>query len=175
MVLCNGAFDPSYPVEPEPPVTPPPPPPKPEPEPTCIEGSSQIGDAAFDKPALVDIKVKKEELKEARDYGYGFWMRFLTRHPVPLLEGKNQPWYFVSRLARTDPYDNIRIGDRVLAIWLGQAGYTFITMDDKTNNPNIFKAIPYEDIEGVWTYVYFSYSNKLNSAVGFIKEGTKEI
>lgn len=78
MVLCNGAFDPKFPVEPEPPVTPPPPPPKPEPEPTCIEGSSQIGDAAFDKPALVDIKVKKEELKEARDYGYGYWMRFLT-------------------------------------------------------------------------------------------------
>ena len=46
-------------------------------------------------------------------------------------------------------------------------------MDDKTKNPNIFKAIPYGDIEAVWTYVYFSYSNKQTSAVGFLKYWTK--
>jgi hypothetical protein len=44
-------------------------------------------------------------------------------------------------------------------------------MDDKTANPNIYKPIAYEDIEGVWTYVYFSYNGKLNQAVGFIKYG----
>jgi hypothetical protein len=48
-------------------------------------------------------------------------------------------------------------------------------MDDKTNNPNIFKPVTYGDIEGVWTYVYFSYSGKLNQAVGFIKYGTEEV
>jgi len=45
-------------------------------------------------------------------------------------------------------------------------------MDDTSKNPNIFKSIPYGDIEGVWTYVYFSYSGKLNSAVAFVKYGT---
>jgi hypothetical protein len=75
MVLCNGAFDPKFPVEPPAPKTPEVPP-KPEPEPTCIEGSSQIGEAAFNKPAVVDIKVKQEEIKDSRDYGYGYWLRF---------------------------------------------------------------------------------------------------
>jgi hypothetical protein len=42
-------------------------------------------------------------------------------------------------------------------------------MDDKSKNPNIYKQIPYGDIEGVWTYIYLSYSNKLNTAVGFVK------
>jgi hypothetical protein len=56
MVLCDGAFDVNYPSDPPPIVTPPPIPPKPDPEPTCIEGSSQIGDAAHNQPALVDIK-----------------------------------------------------------------------------------------------------------------------
>ena len=65
-------------------------------------------------------------------------MRFLTRHPVPMLEGKNQPWYFVSRLTRNDPYGNVGLGDRLLCLWLGQAGYTFITLDDKTKNPNVY-------------------------------------
>lgn len=30
------------------------------------------------------------------------------------------------------------------------------------------------DIEGVWTYVYYSYSTKENSAVAFIKYGDSE-
>jgi hypothetical protein len=78
-------------------------------------------------------------------------------------------------LTRNDPYGNVALGDRVLCLWLGEAGYTFITMDDKSSNPNIFKAIPYGDIEGVWTYVYFSYSNRLRKADGFIRYGNGEI
>lgn len=35
---------------------------------------------------------------ELSEYGYGFWLRFLTAFPERLLNGKNQPWYFVSRL-----------------------------------------------------------------------------
>lgn len=78
-------------------------------------------------------------------------------------------------MTRNDPYDNIRIGDRVLCLWLGADGYYFITMDDKTNNPNVFKGIPYEDIEGVWSYVYFGYTGKTNTATGFIKYGEGEV
>ncbi len=87
------------------------------------------------------------------------------------MNGKNAPWYFVSRLTRNDPYGNIELGDRVLAIWLGQGGYYFITQDDKSKNNNVFKPIAYDDIEGVWTYIYFSYSSKQNLAVGLIKYG----
>jgi hypothetical protein len=37
MILCDGAFEPNFPSDPKPPITPPP---KPDPEPTCIEGSA---------------------------------------------------------------------------------------------------------------------------------------
>lgn len=60
------------------------------------------------------------------------------------------------------------MGDRLLAIWLGNkdTGYTFITNDKKTNNANLHKPVPYTDIEGVWTYIHFSYANK--KAVGIV-------
>ena len=44
-------------------------------------------------------------------------MRFLTVYPVRLLAGKNEAWYFVARLTLNNPYDSIRVGDRLLAIW----------------------------------------------------------
>lgn len=86
----------------------------------------------------MDLTIKPEQIKDARDYSYGYWMRFLTRYPSLLMDGKNQPWYFVSRLARNDPYGDVALGDRVLALWIGQAGYTFATLDDKTSNPNVY-------------------------------------
>jgi hypothetical protein len=46
-------------------------------------------------------------------------MRFLTTYPVRLPNGKNAPWYFVSRLASNKPYDDVGMGDRLLAIWQG--------------------------------------------------------
>ena len=48
-------------------------------------------------------------------------------------------------------------------------------MDDKTSNPNIFKPVAMEDIEGVWTYIYFSYTGKTSTATGFIKYGEGEV
>jgi hypothetical protein len=44
-------------------------------------------------------------------------MRYLSRYPVPLKDGKIEPWYFVSRLTKNKPYGNIEMGDRVLGIW----------------------------------------------------------
>ncbi len=57
MTYCDKAFDPSTPVDPNKPVDTPVPPPKPDPEPTCVEGSALVADAAFNKPAIADIKV----------------------------------------------------------------------------------------------------------------------
>ena len=39
---------------------------------------------------------------------------------------------------------------------------------------NTVKVIDFGDIEGVWTYVYFSYSSITNQAVGHIKFSGKE-
>ena len=64
-------------------------------------------------------KVVKEFRSEVSftEYGYGFWARFLTAYPVKLHNGKNAPWYFMARLTQHENYDNIRMGDRILAIW----------------------------------------------------------
>lgn len=63
----------------------------------------------------------------------------MTRHPEQLFQGISEPWYFMSRLTSNDPYDNIRMGDRLLAVFLGRDGYTFITNDKGTGNPNLYK------------------------------------
>jgi hypothetical protein len=51
------------------------------------------------------------------EYGYGFWARFLTAYPVQLPTGKSAPWYFMARLTSNENYDNVRMGDRILAMW----------------------------------------------------------
>ena len=104
-----------------------------------------------------------DKLKDVRQYGYGFWFRYLTRYPVPLFQGKKEPWYFISRLTNKPKYGNVEMGDRVLAVWQGLQSYAFITNDVKSGNPNIVKSIPYgTEIEGLWTYFYYSYSSIKN-------------
>lgn len=112
-------------------------------------------------------------MKGVTEYGYGFWCRWLTRHPEVLLTGNTEPWYFISRLTVNEPYDNVKYGDRTLAIWLGKEGYYFTTTDKKTSNPNVSANIKYTDIEGVWTYIHYSYSPKEKKAVGFLYANKK--
>lgn len=83
--------------------------------------------------------VPEGKLDGVTEYGYGLWTRYLTKYPDNLPKGMTEPWYFLSRLTVNEPYDNIRMGDRTLAIWLGRGQYTFITNDQKTNNPNVVK------------------------------------
>jgi hypothetical protein len=51
------------------------------------------------------------------EYGYGFWMRFLTTYPTRLWAGKNAPWYFLARLTVNNPFGDAGFGDRLLAMW----------------------------------------------------------
>jgi hypothetical protein len=69
-----------------------------------------------DSPKVVefndnDIPVDRDE------YGYGYWLRFLTAYPKRLVSGKNADWYFVSRLTINNPHQDVGFGDRLLAIW----------------------------------------------------------
>jgi hypothetical protein len=45
-------------------------------------------DCAHDGDAPLDMEMDPDSLGEAREYGYAFWFRFLTRYPVDLLVGK---------------------------------------------------------------------------------------
>lgn len=66
----------------------------------------------------VDVEFPADKApKDRSEYGYGFWMRYLTTFPERLMPGKNAPWYFVARLTRNIPHADAAMGDRVLAIW----------------------------------------------------------
>jgi hypothetical protein len=65
-----------------------------------------------------DPKVNRERADlKLEEYGYGFWYRFLTVYPKRLIPGKNAPWYFIARLTANKNYQDITMGDRLLAIW----------------------------------------------------------
>ena len=95
----------------------------------------------------------------------------MTRHPEPLWDGKNAPRYFISRLTYNNPYNNNGLGDRVLAVFLGEDSYYFYTYDENTKNLNVNKPITFMDIESEWTYVYYSYSHKMRKVIGFVYKG----
>ncbi|CAD8140693.1 unnamed protein product [Paramecium octaurelia] len=136
--------------------------------------TEQLANGSEDKKPVIEKDLNAD--RNLEEYGYGFWMRFLTAYPARLISGKNQPWYFVSRLTQHDQYDNIRMGDRTLAIWQGQGFYHFTTCNSVNNNPNVIQNVDYPaDIEGLWTYVYYSYSDDKARAVGLIKYGNDDI
>jgi hypothetical protein len=79
-------------------------------------------DGSIDSPSDKKTPVYEDTadptaIEDPSEYGYGFWMRFLTTYPVRLIPGKIAPWYFVARLTANDPYDDVRMGDRMLAVW----------------------------------------------------------
>jgi len=51
----------------------------------------------------------------------------------------------------------------------------FATNDKKTENSNVNNEIPFGDIEGVWTYIYYSYSRTESSAIAFVKFANREL
>lgn len=71
------------------------------------------------------------------------------------------------------PNDNIGPGDRVLAIWQGQGYYHFTTVTQGNNN--VVQNLNYPaDIEGLWTFIYYTYDIDTRKAVAFVKYGSEE-
>jgi len=57
-------------------------------------------------------------------------------------------------------------------MWQGQGFYHFTTCNSVDGNPNYTQNVNYpEDIEGLWTYVFYSHNRNLKRSVGFIKFG----
>lgn len=44
-------------------------------------------------------KLVEGDVASKKEYGYGFWLRYLTLYPKLMLNGKDAPWYFIARLA----------------------------------------------------------------------------
>jgi hypothetical protein len=100
------------------------------------------------------------------EYAYGFWFRYLTHYPTRMWNGKNAGWYFVARLTSNQAYADGGVGDKLFVCY--QGGGIYQTGTDGVGNQNI--GFP-EDIEGLWTYHYFSYSRPNKRAVAFWKFG----
>ena len=67
------------------------------------------------------------------------------------------------------------MGDRLLAIFQNAAAYFFSTCNAKDGNPNYYTPLNYPaDIEGLWTYIYYSHSRDLSRSVAFMQFGTEE-
>lgn len=105
------------------------------------------------------MEVNGDDLSDVSEYGYGFWMRYMSRYPVALYHGRNGPWQFVSRLTSNNPYGDLNFGDRTLAIFMGEEGYAFITNNEENGDANVHEIVEFNDIDGVWCYMYFSYSH----------------
>lgn len=71
--------------------------------------------------------MKKEQLENLEEFGYGFYIRYLSQYPVQMRVGKTAPWYRIARLSKTDKYGDGGVGDRILANWMGIDGYSFVS------------------------------------------------
>ena len=67
------------------------------------------------------------------------------------------------------------MGDRILSVSTGNENFFFNTQDTNGNNLNVNQQIRNPtDSEGIWTYIYYSYSVKEKSAWGYLRQGSEE-
>ena len=88
--------------------------------------------------SIADSVIEGKDIGGATDYGYGFWIRWLSRYPDEMLTGRaKNTFYFVSRLTTNKNFNDVEMGDRVLAIWHHDDGYHFTSLDKASKNPNV--------------------------------------
>lgn len=79
----------------------------------------------------------------------------------------------MARLTPNANFGNINFGDRLMAMWQGNGYYTYITCNTQNNNPNQLQNINFPgDIEGLWTYIYYSHGKQAGRSVGFAQYGS---
>ena len=130
-------------------------------------GSSAVLSPSVSGSAVFDTTLTRDQLIDVSEYGYGFWLRFMTRYPTQMFHGRTASFYFVSRLTENNPFGNTAVGDRTLAIWQGASAYYFTTYDQTSGNTNIVRPVATDDTEAQWSFIYYSFSSLHNSAVGF--------
>lgn len=70
----------------------------------------------------------EDDINGLVEYGYGYWSRFVWNwNKNKLLE--KDAWVGMSRMTTNKDYrsDNSKIGDRTLAVWIGNGYYHFAT------------------------------------------------
>ncbi|CAK86297.1 unnamed protein product (macronuclear) [Paramecium tetraurelia] len=116
---------------------------------------------------------KRENSSNFKEYGYGYWAKFLLAYPKFLTNGKNEEYYFVSRLSADYLNQSKAMESRMQTVLVGKGYYYFATCDEANSNSNIANKVNYpEDFDGIWTYIYYSYSAEQKKAFEFIKFGS---
>jgi hypothetical protein len=60
-------------------------------------------------------------------------------------------------------------GDRTLSVFMTEDKFYFSTYN--SNSKNVYKTIDHNDLEGIWTFIYYSYSSNHKKVVGYVKIG----
>jgi protein transport protein SEC24 len=83
-----------------------------------VETTTTFYESSFDGEAAADFEFEDEELQDASEYGYGFWLRYMSEYPKAYSMASKE-YHFISRLTSNKQYQDFqKYGDRTLAIFL---------------------------------------------------------
>jgi protein transport protein SEC24 len=83
-----------------------------------VESTTTFYESSSEGEATAAYEFDDEELQDASEYGYGFWMRYMSEFPKPYTMPKNK-YHFISRMTSNKEYQDFsKYGDRTLAIFL---------------------------------------------------------
>lgn len=86
--------------------------------------------SAFDKPAVFEKEWTEKELSNVSEYGYGFWLKYLSTYPTSLPTGLAGDYFMVARMTSNKEInkDSVSIpGDRLLGTWMSNKAFIFGT------------------------------------------------
>lgn len=81
------------------------------------KGDEKIVNSGAEGPKVLEKQFSDGDLIKLKEYGFGFWCRFLTNYPNRLLKGKDQTWYFMARMTQNIPHADLGSGDRTLGLF----------------------------------------------------------
>jgi hypothetical protein len=148
--------------------------------PSAYEG--KILDSAFNADArLITQEWGLQEISDGTNlvngkaYGFGAWVRYLTTYPVRQLQGLPGA-SVIGAMTQNNPYTKgASLGDRLLVLAMGDTAWTYLTYNQASNQVSVAGTIAYNlyQTDGVWNYVYISYSVPKQQFVGFLKSPTQ--
>jgi hypothetical protein len=73
----------------------------------------------------------------------------------------------MARVTLNQKYNDEQVGDKLLFVTQEATSFRFYSDDQRADKP-AKKSLSYQDIEGQWTYIYFSHHTKLQKSTGFL-------
>ncbi|CAD8140464.1 unnamed protein product [Paramecium pentaurelia] len=130
-------------------------------------------DHIIQTPEKVEVTLT-QETESVDEYAVGVWTRWLIAFPNTLIDRSDVHTIF--RFSSTRQYqDKSELGNRILSAFLTKGNYEFSTYDASKPANAVDGQLPYDNIEGEWTYVYTAYKNKQFYGMILFKEQQKAV